>query len=271
MKVIAENLSWFAGSKVIVDGISFQVKKGKILGLLGPNGSGKSTLISILSRVLLPATGNLSMDSRPYSEWERKEFAREMAVVQQSVSTESEVSVRDVIDLGRIPHRKSWQSTTERDKDVIDAVAKQTGVEELLNRRWQTLSGGEQQRTHLARAFAQDGQIMVLDEPTNHLDIAHQLEILETLKQSGLTVVIAIHDLNLACHFCDDVLVLSRGKAVCFGPPKEVISLELIRHVYRVEAEAVLTGDGRRMFNFLRSVRRDETEPAQRRCAPVGE
>jgi len=143
---------------------------------------------------------------------------------------------------------------------VADA-ARRTGIEHLLTRDWQTLSGGEQQRAHLARAFAQEGQLMLLDEPTNHLDISHQLEILATLRESGVSVVVALHDLNLATSFCDEVLVIHQGRAVCLGKPAEVLTADLIREVYGVEVRILHPeGDETPLFQFLRPTSSADTD-----------
>ena len=255
MKIEAENLSWAAGAAIIVDGIDVPAMPGRILGLLGPNGSGKSTLLGMLARTIQPRTGVVKLDDRPYSDWVPRDIARVLSVVQQKATTDQDVTVRDVIDLGRIPHRRRWAGPSPRDRRVVEAAARRTGIEHLLNRDWHTLSGGEQQRAHLARAFAQEGQVMLLDEPTNHLDISHQLDILKTLRETGLGVVVALHDLNLATTFCDEVLVLHKGRAVCLGRPADVLTEDLIREVYGVEVRILHPdGDETPLFQFLRPV-----------------
>lgn len=255
MRIEGEHLSWSAGGNIIVDGISVPAMPGRVLGLLGPNGSGKSTLLGMLARTIRPAAGVVCLDGRELAEWEPRELARTLSVVQQKSTTDQEVTVHDVIDLGRTPHRHSWMGAGVRDREVVLAAARRTGIEHLLQRDWHTLSGGEQQRAHLARAFAQEGRVMLLDEPTNHLDIVHQLEILETLREPDLTVVVALHDLNLATAFCDEVLVLSGGTAVCLGAPAEVLTEELIAEVYRVEVRILYPEqDGLPLFQFLRPI-----------------
>ena len=255
MKLEATELTWSAGNRIIVDGISVPAMPGRILGLLGPNGSGKSTLLGMLARTVRPQFGTVTLDGQPHDSWAPIEIARRVSVVQQKATTDQDVTVRDVIDLGRIPHRRRWAGPGPKDRRLIEAAARRTGVEHLLDRDWQTLSGGEQQRAHLARAFAQEGKIMLLDEPTNHLDIAHQLDILATLRNAKVSVIVALHDLNLATSFCDEVLVLHDGQAICLGKPAEVLTVELIREVYGVEVR-ILHPEGTEtpLFQFLRPV-----------------
>lgn len=256
MRLEAQDLTWTAGNSVIVDGISVPACPGAVLGLLGPNGSGKSTLLGMLARVIRPTAGSASLDGRGLNEWEPSEIARVVSVVQQNSTTDQDVTVADVIDLGRIPHRRRWAQPSPADREAVAAAAHRTRITGLLDRDWQTLSGGEQQRAHLARAFAQQGQVMLLDEPTNHLDIAHQLDILATLKDSGVSVVVALHDLNLATTYCDQVLVLHQGCAVCLGRPAEVLTADLILDVYGVEVRILHPdGDDKPLFQFLRPAR----------------
>ena len=254
MRLGAKGVGWSAGGTVIIDGIDVTAVPGHVLGLLGPNGAGKSTLMNVLARLVEPDHGELSLDGRDYSQWGRREMARTLVAVQQQATTEQDVIVEDVIDLGRIPHRGRWSGISRHDREVVRRAARQTGVEQLLQRHWQTLSGGEQQRVQIARAFAQEGRIMLLDEPTNHLDIAHQLDMLDRVRATGLTVVVALHDLNLAAAYCDEVLVLQDGRAVHYGRPAQVLTAEVVREVYRVEVRVLHPDpDGPPLFQYLRS------------------
>ncbi len=254
MRLEAKDVTWSAGGTVIIDGIDVTAIPGHVLGLLGPNGAGKSTLMNALARLVTPDRGELSLDGRPYAQWGRREMARTLVAVQQQAGTDQDVIVADVIDLGRIPHRSRWAGVSRHDREVAARAARLTGVEHLMQRHWQTLSGGEQQRVQLARAFAQEGRIMLLDEPTNHLDIAHQLDVLDRVRATGLTVVVALHDLNLAAAYCDEVLVLKGGRAVHYGPPARVLTAEVVRDVYRVEVRVLHPApDGPPLFQYLRA------------------
>ena len=253
MKIEAENLSWAAGPAIIVDGIDVPAMPGRILGLLGPNGSGKSTLLGMLARTIQPRTGVVKLDDRPYSDWAPRDIARVLSVVQQKATTDQDVTVRDVIDLGRIPHRRRWAGPSPRDREVVEAAARRTGIEHLLNRDWHTLSGGEQQRAHLARAFAQEGQVMLLDEPTNHLDIRHQHALLRMVRGLGRTVIAAIHDLDLAATYFDHIVVLNDGGVAADGKPSEVLTPELVGDVFGMAASMVTdpaTGEPRLLLSY---------------------
>ncbi|WP_316669296.1 ABC transporter ATP-binding protein [uncultured Propionibacterium sp.] len=254
MRLEAKGVGWSAGGSVIIDGIDVTAVPGHVLGLLGPNGAGKSTLMNVLARLVEPDRGELSLDGRDYSQWGRREMARTLVAVQQQATTDQDVLVEDVIDLGRIPHRSHWAGVSGHDRRVVRRAARATRVEHLLERHWWTLSGGEQQRVQIARAFAQEGRIMLLDEPTNHLDIAHQLDVLDRVRATGLTVVVALHDLNLAAAYCDEVLVLEGGRAVHYGPPAQVLTAEVVREVYKVEVRVLHPEPGGPpLFQYLRS------------------
>ena len=214
MRLEAKGVGWSAGGTVIIDGIDVTAVPGHVLGLLGPNGAGKSTLMNVLARLVAPDHGELSLDGRDYSQWGRREMARTLVAVQQQATTEQDVIVEDVIDLGRIPHRGRWSGISRHDRGVVRRAARQTGVEQLLQRHWQSLSGGEQQRVQIARAFAQEGRIMLLDEPTNHLD-AESIDWLEQhLQQYAGTVICITHDRYFLDHVAGWILELDRGEGI---------------------------------------------------------
>ena len=219
MRLQAEGISWSAGGRLIVDDVSLEAAPGTTVGLLGPNGSGKSSLLRILAGIRGADAGVVHLDDDQLSGLSRRSVAQRMSFVEQSVSTDQDLKVADVIDLGRIPHRKAWASSNRNDADVVRSAAEATGVADRLDQHYSTLSGGERQRVQLARALAQQTSVMLLDEPTNHLDVSHQLEILRLVCAADLTVVVALHDLNLAARYCDEVIVLNEGSVVAGGPP----------------------------------------------------
>ncbi|MEU2247891.1 ABC transporter ATP-binding protein [Streptomyces sp. NPDC019224] len=231
-----------AGGRLLLDGVTLAPQPGTTVGLLGPNGSGKSTLLRILAGVLAPHAGVVTLDGEPLAAAGRRAVARRVAVVDQHAVTQDELSVLDVVRLGRIPHRRAWSAPTEADAAAVDEALERTGLTARRGQSWHTLSGGERQRVQIARALAQQPRELLLDEPTNHLDIQHQLELLSLVTSLPLTAVIALHDLNLAAMFCDRIAVLSGGRAVAWGTPAQVITEELIEDVYRVRA--VVTPDG---------------------------
>ncbi|MFJ9898247.1 ABC transporter ATP-binding protein [Streptomyces sp. NPDC091280] len=225
------------GDKVVVDDVTLTLRPGETVGLLGPNGSGKSTLLRLLAGVLAPTAGVVTLDGRPLTEIGRRATARRIATVEQHADTQTELTVRDVVALGRIPHRRAWTPATTADTEAVTEALARTGLTDRADQSWHTLSGGERQRTQIARALAQQPRELLLDEPTNHLDIQHQLDLLELIAGLPVTAVIALHDLNLAAMYCDRLLVLRDGHAVAEGTPAEVLTPTLIEQVYGVHAE----------------------------------
>ncbi|WOI58213.1 ABC transporter ATP-binding protein [Palleronia sp. LCG004] len=244
MSVLAENLDWGVGRKTILRDVSISVAPGETLGLIGPNGSGKSSLLRLLAGLKRPLAGRVTINGQPIARMTRKALSREVAFVQQSAATETSVSVLDVVRLGRTPHRSALSGWSAEDEG---AVSHALGRVDMLGHRaqsWQTLSGGERQRVHIARALAQSPRVMFLDEPTNHLDIHHQIEILRMVRDLDLTSVIALHDLNLAAMFCDKIVVMRSGAVFAAGTPRAVLTEDLLREVFRVEAEVTFLDGG---------------------------
>lgn len=237
--------------KVVVDGVTLTLTPGETVGLLGPNGSGKSTLLRLLAGVLAPTAGVVTLDGRPLPEVGRRATARRVATVEQHAHTQTELTVRDVVALGRIPHRRAWTPPTAADAEAVTAALARTGLTGRAAQSWHTLSGGERQRTQIARALAQEPRELLLDEPTNHLDIQHQLDLLALVANLPVTTVIALHDLNLAAMYCDRLLVLREGRAVAEGTPADVLTPALIEQVYGVHAE-VTDDPGHLVIRFLR-------------------
>lgn len=244
------------GDKVVVDGVTLTLRPGETVGLLGPNGSGKSTLLRLLAGTLAPTAGVVTLDGHPLTEVGRRATARRIATVSQHADTQTELTVRDVVALGRIPHRRAWTPPLTADEQAITEALARTGLADRSGQSWHTLSGGERQRTQIARALAQEPRELILDEPTNHLDIQHQLDLLELIAGLPVTTVIALHDLNLAAMYCDRLLVLRDGRAVTEGTPVEVLTPGLIERVYGVRAE-VTHGPGHPVIRFLRPAARD--------------
>ena len=248
------------GDKVVVDDVTLTLHPGETVGLLGPNGSGKSTLLRLLAGLLAPTAGVVTLDGRPLTELGRRATARRIATVEQNADTQTELTVRDVVSLGRIPHRRAWTPPTTADAEAVTEALRSTGLTDRAGQSWHTLSGGERQRTQIARALAQEPRELLLDEPTNHLDIQHQLDLLELIAGLPVTTVIALHDLNLAAMYCDRLLVLRDGRAVTEGTPAEVLTPALIEQVYGVHAE-VAADPGHPVIRFLRPTGRQDSHP----------
>ncbi|MCL7376674.1 ABC transporter ATP-binding protein [Streptomyces sp. 35G-GA-8] len=257
MTLSADHVSRTADGRPILDGVSLAPLPGAMTGLLGPNGSGKSTLLRLLAGVLTPSGGVVTLDGSPLDGLRRRDIARRVAVVEQQADTLVELSVVDVVRLGRVPHRRPWYPPTSADERAVTAALERTGLGDRASQPWSTLSGGERQRVQIARALAQEPRELLLDEPTNHLDIQHQLDLLTLVAELGVTSVVALHDLNLAAMFCDRIVLLRRGRVVAAGTPRQVLTEDRIAEVYGVKVAVTEPGeDGRPHIRVLGSVSR---------------
>jgi iron complex transport system ATP-binding protein len=192
--------------------------------------------LRVLHGLVRPTSGFVTLDGVDLASVGRRHVARSVASVTQHADTEVDITVRDIVRLGRIPHRTALGGGASTDEDAVDRALAHVGLLDQAARLWHTLSGGERQRAQIARALAQEPRELLLDEPTNHLDIRHQLELLELVCALPVTTVIAIHDLNLAAMYCDVVVVLQEGRVVAAGAPSDVLTAELISEVYGVAA-----------------------------------
>jgi iron complex transport system ATP-binding protein len=236
MSIRAQNLVWKIGRKTILDDVSFQAAPGKMLGLLGPNGSGKTSLLRLLAGLKTPNSGRVTLDGLDIRRIGRRSIARRVAFVEQHATTNSNFRVIDVVKLGRFPHRSMFSGWSVADDEAVAQALDRAGLTEKRNDGWQSLSGGEKQRAHIARALAQSPLELILDEPTNHLDIQHQIGLMRLVSGLQVTSIIALHDLNHAAMFCDSLIVMQRGKIVASGEPQEILTQELLRDVFSVEA-----------------------------------
>lgn len=237
MKITTEQLQATLGGSHILKGVSIEVSDKDFVGIIGPNGSGKSTLLKSIYRVLTPQSGTVFLDGNALNSYKPKESARKMAVVAQHNYYNFEFSVQDVVLMGRAPHKKAMERDNADDYRIVREALEKVNMGGFAQRSFSTLSGGEQQRVILARALAQQTQCLILDEPTNHLDIKYQLQLMDIVRSLRLTVVSAIHDLNIAAMYCNKLFVLQNGRIIAFGPPKQVLTREFIRQVYEVEAK----------------------------------
>jgi iron complex transport system ATP-binding protein len=223
-------------ARTIVSGIDLRVEPGTFLAIVGPNGSGKSTVLRTVYRALRPTAGVVLLDGDDTWRLRAREAARRRAVVTQHQATGPDFTVLEVVAMGRNPH-KGWLDRESRaDRDIVAGALDRVGVADLARRRFATLSGGERQRVLLARALAQRAPLVVLDEPTNHLDVRAQLELLDLVRDLGVTTLAALHDLDHAASFADRVAVLDAGRIVATGPPLDVLTPDLIADVFGVRA-----------------------------------
>ena len=240
MRVDIENVSFaYDVERRVLRDVSLSVHTGQAVGLIGPNGSGKSTLLRLVSRSLRPDQGSIQLNGKNIADFRPREIARCLAMVEQKRTIGFDFTVRDVVAMGRLPHRGRWRRESRTDQEAIERAMRWAEVEELSRRSVQTLSGGEGQRVFLALALAQEPDVLLLDEPTTFLDLRHQLSFLSIVKDriaAGLTVMLAIHDLTLAAQIADQLAMLRNGSVACEGTPEEVLTMENIRTVFDVEA-----------------------------------
>lgn len=239
MRLQIEDVCFCYGSHQVLDGVSADLPDGGFVGLIGPNGCGKSTLLRVIARVLRPQRGRVLIDGRDLASFKGRERARAVALVEQQSATRLDLTARQVVELGRIPHRGRWPSRAGEGAEALAHAASFANVEHLLHRPWHGLSGGERQRVQLARALAQEPEVLLLDEPTNHLDPGHQIDFLQRISNLGITTVAALHDLELALGFCDKVIVLDGGQLAVRGAPSEVITASLMDELYGVDADVI--------------------------------
>lgn len=251
------------GGRRIVDEIDLQVAPGETVGLIGPNGSGKSTLLRSVYRLLRPAAGYVRLGGDNVWQLSPRESARRIGVVVQESPSEFDFSVREVVQMGRTPHKGLLSADTHADAQIVTDALQHVALLSFADRSYGTLSGGEKQRVLIARALAQQPRFLVLDEPTNHLDIRYQFEIMEIVRGLGVTTLVTLHDLNLAAAYCHRLYLLLHGRIVASGAPEAVLTPSLICQVFGIDAVVQrhpITGTLQLAFVPV-AVRRDEVFP----------
>ncbi|GAC70465.1 ABC transporter ATP-binding protein [Gordonia soli] len=222
------------GGVEILRNVTVHAPAGSFLGVIGPNGSGKSTMLRCLYRAIDPTSGSVAVAERDVTSISMRVNAQQVAALTQRTALDFEFSAAEVVATGRLPHRSLTTRTAQRDRDICAAAMRDAGVSHLSDRNFTSLSGGEAQRVLIARAFAQQPQVLVLDEPTNHLDVRHQYAVLRAATDRGVTVVAALHDLNIAAQFCDRLAVLVDGRVVQTGTPRELFTPSAIRRWFGI-------------------------------------
>ncbi|MCB1866977.1 MAG: ABC transporter ATP-binding protein [Gammaproteobacteria bacterium] len=235
--VEASGISLSLGGQPILHGISLQLQAGEMLGLIGPNGAGKSSLLKIIAGIVKPAAGSLLIDGCPLNRLKDQTRARSIAYLAQSGTAHWPISVARIVALGRLPYLGSWRSASLEDRRIIEQALQRTGLLALAERPFPTLSGGEKARVLLARALAVEPKILLADEPVAALDLSHQLEVMDLLRQhcnDGGTALVVLHDLRLAAHYCDRLLLLYQGRTLDSGIPESVISDNNLQRAYGI-------------------------------------
>ncbi len=239
MGLKVKDVDAYYGSKKVLASIDFNAAHGEFLGIIGPNGSGKTTLLRTISRILRPRKGTILLDERAIEELNERDFACRFALVPQETAINFEFSALDIVLMGRNPHLRRWELESQKDIEIAKRCMELTNCWHLADRRITELSGGEKQLVLIARALTQEPEVLLLDEPTSHLDINYQIEIMELLKrltrQEGLIVIAVIHDLNLAAHYCDRLVLLHRGRVVSIGTPESVLNPDNIKNTFGVD------------------------------------
>jgi iron complex transport system ATP-binding protein len=223
----------------VLQEVSFRVEKGEFVGVIGPNGSGKTTLLKLLYRLLAPQRGEILFELVPMKKMDRRDIAKRIAVVAQETQLLFPFSVLETVLMGRSPYLGRLLFESEKDLEIARKAMEWTKILPFSERPVEELSGGERKRVFIARALAQEPDVILLDEPTANLDIQHQIEFLDLIltlnRDRGLTIVMASHDMNIASEFCDRLVLLQEGKIYQMGTPEKVVTKENIENVYGCE------------------------------------
>lgn len=251
----ADALHVALGSRTILHDLNFTVEANEWVALVGPNGSGKTTLLRTLGG-LLPYTGTLTLDGESVATWKPRALARRLAFVRQSPTLAFDFSVEEFVLLGRAPHHGWLEGFSRSDRDEVGRALAELDLEAFADRSLDMLSGGEQQRVQLAQALAQGAGVLLLDEPTAHLDVHHQFDGMDRVAalDPPRTVVAAFHDLAFAARYADRLLVLDEGRLVADGSPRDVLTPDLIRDVFRMDAEISTSPDQPLEIRYLSPV-----------------
>ncbi|WP_046216109.1 ABC transporter ATP-binding protein [Paenibacillus wulumuqiensis] len=230
-----------------LEDIDLSIPKGKLTAIVGPNGSGKSTLLRILVRLLQPDQGQISVHGKSADRYSLREWSHTITMLPQLKESLPQLTVRELVAYGRAPYKKRFQPLQgAEDRDVLEQVMQWTGISMYSERMFHTLSGGEQQRARIAMALAQQTDIVLLDEPTTFLDIAHQFEVMDMLhrinRETGLTIVMVLHDLQQAAAYCDVMIALRQGRLAACGHPLELLTDDFIRDIYGMNATIQFQG-----------------------------
>jgi len=231
------------GGMTALRDIDLMLPRGRVTVLAGPNGCGKSTLLSTVRRLLRPVSGTVLLDQEDIAKLPEKELARRMALLAQHASAPDELTVFELVKLGRFPHQRLLRQWTAADARAVDAAIAATGLGGLVERRLDSLSGGQRQRVWLAMVLAQDTPTICLDEPINHLDVAHQLQCLDLVRRLnrdlGKTVVVVLHDLNLAARYADFMVLMKNGAVHRTGSPEDLVTEDTVRDVFGIDSRII--------------------------------
>lgn len=239
MGIKIKNLNYNINNNKILKNINIELKKNKFIGIIGPNGSGKTTILRHLYGGIKFSKGEISLDGKNIKKYSDREIAKKIAVLFQDTDMIFDYRVLDMVVMGRSPHKNLFELENQEDYEISMEKLDRVGLSEYYDRNYNTLSGGEKQRVLLARALAQEPEYLILDEPTNHLDINNQFQIMNKITKIDMTVIAAIHDLNIALFYCDYIYVLDEGEIIEHGKPRTILKSELINEVYEVTSKQI--------------------------------
>ncbi|MGW0138303.1 ABC transporter ATP-binding protein [Streptomyces calvus] len=249
-RLTAQELTLAYEDRTVVDGLDVEIPDGKVTVIVGPNACGKSTLLRALGRLLKPRSGAVLLDGTDLSRLPSRRIAQVIGLLPQTPVAPEGITVADLVSRGRQPHQKWWQQWSETDETSVAQALERTSTADLAERPVDALSGGQRQRVWIAMALAQDTDLLLLDEPTTYLDIAHQVEVLDLVRQlnreRGRTVVAVLHDLNQAARYADHLIAMKAGRIVTQGPPAGIVTAELVQEVFGMASVVVpdpVTGD----------------------------
>ncbi|MCA0150729.1 MULTISPECIES: ABC transporter ATP-binding protein [Rossellomorea] len=236
-----KDLTLSYGERTIIDELNIDIPQGEISVFIGGNGCGKSTLLRSIARLLKPKQGSVLLDGEAISRLSTKEVARKMAILPQSPTAPEGLTVLQLVKQGRYPHQTWLKQWSQKDEEIVQDALKATKMEDLQHRKVDELSGGQRQRAWIALTLAQDTDIILLDEPTTYLDMTHQIEILDLLfelnEKEQRTIVMVLHDLNLACRYAHNIVAIRDKQIYAQGKPEEVISCELVKNVFDMDCQ----------------------------------
>jgi iron complex transport system ATP-binding protein len=243
IRLTTSNLDIAYDDRLIVQDLNIAIPQGKITALVGANGSGKSTILKTMARIMIPSKGNVLLDGKSIHKQSTKEVAKQLAILPQNPTAPDGLTVSELVSYGRFPYQKGFGSMTKQDREIVQWAVEATGMTEFADRPVDHLSGGQRQRAWIAMSLAQETDILFLDEPTTFLDMAHQLEVLHLLQKlnefNNRTVVMVVHDLNHASRYAHHMIAIKSGKVAGEGSPIEVITPEIMREVFNIEADIV--------------------------------
>lgn len=234
-----KDLEFGYNEDLVIKGVSFNIEKGKFISIIGPNGSGKSTLLKTINHLYNPTSGSILVDEININNMKKRDLAKKIALVPQDTVVDYDFTVEEIVLMGRHPYKSRFQKEDEGDYKIINESLEKTNTLKLKKRLITEISGGERQRVFIAKALAQKPSIILLDEPTSHLDINHQMDILNLLKklnkEQGTTIILVIHDINLAARYSDEIILINKGEISDMGKPEDIITSDNIENIYNLK------------------------------------